>query len=162
MHVMCRDFPAALAVYREVTDMDPGFYKGYSSMGRLFSLMGKYDLAMDNLKKAAALAPDLLDIPYNEALILEAQGKYEEAAAILGAANSVVIVPGYGLAVAQAQHKVRELYEALSKRGVTVKFGIHPVAGRMPGHMNVLLAEAEGLFIAQRDDDYLAQLGKSQ
>jgi NAD(P) transhydrogenase subunit beta len=67
----------------------------------------------------------------------------EEAAAILAAANKVVIVPGYGLAVAQAQHKVRELYDALTKRGVDVKFGIHPVAGRMPGHMNVLMAEAD-------------------
>jgi len=67
----------------------------------------------------------------------------EEAASILAAANTVVIVPVYGMAVAQAQHKVRELFDVLSKRGIDVKFGIHPVAGRMPGHMNVLLAEAD-------------------
>jgi NAD(P) transhydrogenase subunit beta len=67
----------------------------------------------------------------------------EEAASILAAANKVVIVPGYGMAVAQAQYKVREVFDALTKLGVDVKFGIHPVAGRMPGHMNVLLAEAD-------------------
>jgi NAD(P) transhydrogenase subunit beta len=67
----------------------------------------------------------------------------EESAAILAAAGKVVVVPGYGMAVAQAQYKVRELHDALTRRGVEVKFAIHPVAGRMPGHMNVLLAEAD-------------------
>ena len=70
-------------------------------------------------------------------------GSSEDAAMILDAARSVVIVPGYGLAVAQAQHAVRKLSDALMDRGVEVRYGIHPVAGRMPGHMNVLLAEAD-------------------
>jgi len=67
----------------------------------------------------------------------------EGAAMILGYAQSVIIVPGYGLAVAQAQHDLKKLCDLLEERGVDIKFGVHPVAGRMPGHMNVLLAEAD-------------------
>jgi NAD(P) transhydrogenase subunit beta len=73
--------------------------------------------------------------PFNEATV-------EDAAAVLMASQSVIIVPGYGMAVSQAQHAVRDLAAALEKRGTEVKYAIHPVAGRMPGHMNVLLAEA--------------------
>ena len=73
----------------------------------------------------------------------EAQSiSYEETADILRGAKQVIVVPGYGMAVAQAQHIVHEITENLSKRNISVKFAIHPVAGRLPGHMNVLLAEA--------------------
>lgn len=78
----------------------------------------------------------------------------EDVAIMVGYASRVVVVPGYGLAVAQAQHTVRELAGLLEKRGVDVRFGIHPVAGRMPGHMNVLLAEADVSY------DRLADLGE--
>src|SRR3974390_948624 len=66
----------------------------------------------------------------------------DEVAMTLDTARSLVIVPGYGMAVAQAQHKIHDLYQQMIKRGASVRFAIHPVAGRMPGHMNVLLAEA--------------------
>lgn len=70
-------------------------------------------------------------------------GTVEDVAILLGYAHSIVVVPGYGLAVAQAQHAARELVQLLAGRGISVSYGIHPVAGRMPGHMNVLLAEAD-------------------
>jgi H+-translocating NAD(P) transhydrogenase subunit beta len=77
----------------------------------------------------------------------------EEIAMVLEGADRVVIVPGYGLAVAQAQHAVRELADALEARGTTVEYAIHPVAGRMPGHMNVLLAEADVAYEKLREMD---------
>ena len=77
----------------------------------------------------------------------------EDVAILLGYANRVIVVPGYGLAVAQAQHTLRELVDVLSARGITVDYAIHPVAGRMPGHMNVLLAEAQVPYEQLREMD---------
>jgi NAD(P) transhydrogenase subunit beta len=87
-----------------------------------------------SLEPALGAAPQL-GKAYNEATV-------EDAGAVLKASQSVIFVPGYGMAVSQAQHAVRDLASALERRGVEVKYAIHPVAGRMPGHMNVLLAEA--------------------
>jgi NAD(P) transhydrogenase subunit beta len=96
----------------------------------------------------------------------EAQGttrsiQPEEVPALLDGARSVIIVPGYGMAVAQAQHGVAELAKLLLKRGINVKYAIHPVAGRMPGHMNVLLAEAnipyDQLYEMEQVNPYFAE-----
>ncbi|MCB1630964.1 MAG: NAD(P)(+) transhydrogenase (Re/Si-specific) subunit beta, partial [Pseudomonadales bacterium] len=77
----------------------------------------------------------------------------EEVAMLFDTARRVVIVPGYGMAVSQAQHSVRDLANLLGERGIEVEFGIHPVAGRMPGHMNVLLAEADVPYDQLKDLD---------
>jgi len=77
----------------------------------------------------------------------------DDVAAMLAYANQVIVVPGYGMAVAQAQHSIRELADQLEKRGIEVKYAIHPVAGRMPGHMNVLLAEANVPYTSLYDMD---------
>jgi len=86
------------------------------------------------------LAPGAVPTPGGDVVVRRMDA--EEAVMVLESASSVIIVPGYGMAVAQAQHAVAELAAVLAKRGVDVRFGIHPVAGRMPGHMNILLAEA--------------------
>ena len=83
------------------------------------------------------------------------QVTHEDAATMLAYARQVVVAPGYGLAVAQAQHDVRELADLLESRGVEVKYAIHPVAGRMPGHMNVLLAEADVPYDKLNDMDHI-------
>jgi NAD(P) transhydrogenase subunit beta len=102
------------------------------AMNRSFAnvLFGAFGTALEPGKGVPQLAK-----AYNEATV-------EDAGAVLKASQSVIFVPGYGMAVSQAQHAVRDLAAALERRGVEVKYAIHPVAGRMPGHMNVLLAEA--------------------
>jgi NAD(P) transhydrogenase subunit beta len=109
--------------------------------------------------------------PTGEAAVVAADGdgamvreiSAEDAAVMLAYANQVMVVPGYGLAVAQAQHATRELADLLEARGVQVKYAIHPVAGRMPGHMNVLLAEANVPYPKLYDmDDANPEFGRSE
>ena len=88
-------------------------------------------------------------------------GSPEDIATLLAYSRKVIIVPGYGLAVAQGQHAVRELADELEKRGVEVEYAIHPVAGRMPGHMNVLLAEANVPYEQLKEMDQINDEFKS-
>jgi NAD(P) transhydrogenase subunit beta len=101
--------------------------------------------------KVAPMSPEALAGAAKSANIRAAT--VDDVAVMLAYARQVVVVPGYGMAVAQAQHAVRKLADALEERGVTVKYAIHPVAGRMPGHMNVLLAEADVPYPALYDMD---------
>ncbi|MFO0736515.1 MAG: NAD(P)(+) transhydrogenase (Re/Si-specific) subunit beta [Labilithrix sp.] len=109
----------------------------------LFGAFGTGDSAA-----SPAAAGNAAGRSFNEATI-------EDASAVLQASQSVIVVPGYGMAVSQAQHAVRDLAAALEKRGCEVKYAIHPVAGRMPGHMNVLLAEANVPYDALYDLDMI-------
>ena len=113
---------------RHVADADDGQGDGRSVANVLFGAFGQVAVSGD----AAAAAGD--------GQVRSASA--EDVAVMLGYARRVIIIPGYGLAVAQAQHDVRKLADELERRGVDVRYAIHPVAGRMPGHMNVLLAEA--------------------
>jgi NAD(P) transhydrogenase subunit beta len=120
------------------------------AMNRSFSnvVFGAFGTGDASAAGAAVTGGAAAAKPFNEATV-------EDAAAVLSASQSVIVVPGYGMAVSQAQHAVRDLAAALEKRGTEVKYAIHPVAGRMPGHMNVLLAEANVPYDALFDLDMI-------
>ena len=148
------DMPVVISLYNALTGLAvgfEGFVLGNPAMMIAGIVVGAAGTLLTQLM-AKAMNRSLRNVLFSsfgsdsgEAAAVEGTMKEIEAndAAITMAFGSkVIIVPGYGMAVAQAQHKIWEMVELLQKRGVTVKFAIHPVAGRMPGHMNVLLAEA--------------------
>lgn len=148
------DMPVVISLFNALTGLAVGF-EGYvlgnAAMMIAGTVVGAAGTMLTQLM-AKAMNRSLFNVLFGsfsaggaEAAAVEGSMKAiddQDAAIMMAYADSVVIVPGYGMAVAQAQHKVWELAERLLERGVTVKFAIHPVAGRMPGHMNVLLAEA--------------------
>ncbi len=150
------DMPVVISLYNALTGLAvafEGFVLNNAAMIIAGTVVGSAGTLLTQLM-AKAMNRSLANVLFSglgtrtaEVTATEVQGSMKaieanDAAIMMAFANQVVIVPGYGMAVAQAQHKIWELAELLEERGVTVKFAIHPVAGRMPGHMNVLLAEA--------------------
>jgi len=149
------DMPVVISLYNALTGMAvgfEGFALGNAAMIVAGTVVGAAGTLLTQLMAKAMNRP-LSNVLFGSfgAATEEQQGEIagslkptepEDAAIMMGYASKVIIVPGYGMAVAQAQHKVRELMDVLDAKGIEVKFAIHPVAGRMPGHMNVLLAEA--------------------
>jgi len=159
------DMPVVISLYNALTGLAvafEGYVLGIEALIIAGMVVGAAGTMLTQLMAKAmnrSIASVLFGnfVPQGEAAEIAGAQKPIEAAdvaAMMAYAERVVIVPGYGLAVAQAQHKVWELTQLLQKRGVKVKFAIHPVAGRMPGHMNVLLAEAGVPYdlIADMDD----------
>jgi proton-translocating NAD(P)+ transhydrogenase subunit beta len=150
------DMPVVISLYNALTGLAvafEGFVLNNAAMIIAGTVVGSAGTLLTQLM-AKAMNRSLANVLFSglgtataKVTATEVQGSMKaieanDAAIMMAFANKVVIVPGYGMAVAQAQHKIWELTELLEERGVTVKFAIHPVAGRMPGHMNVLLAEA--------------------
>ncbi|WP_456409519.1 NAD(P)(+) transhydrogenase (Re/Si-specific) subunit beta [Oceanithermus sp.] len=147
------DMPVVISLYNAFTGLAVGF-EGFAIGNPAMIIAGTVVGAAGTLLTilmAKAMNRSLANVLFGAFGAVEQEGGEikgslkpmdpEDAASVMAFANKVIIVPGYGMAVAQAQQKVKELMEELEKRGVEVKFAIHPVAGRMPGHMNVLLAE---------------------
>ena len=147
------DMPVVISLYNAFTGLAVGF-EGFAIGNPAMIIAGTVVGAAGTLLTilmAKAMNRSLANVLFGAFGAVEEEGGEikgslkpmdpEDAASVMAFANKVIIVPGYGMAVAQAQQKVKELMEELEKRGVEVKFAIHPVAGRMPGHMNVLLAE---------------------
>jgi NAD(P) transhydrogenase subunit beta len=149
------DMPVVISLYNALTGLAvafEGFVLGNAAMIIAGTVVGSAGTLLTQLM-AKAMNRSLANVLFSgfgETAAASAAGpagalkeiETADAAVMMGFSEKVIVVPGYGMAVAQAQHKVWELCQALIARGVTVKFAIHPVAGRMPGHMNVLLAEA--------------------
>ncbi len=147
------DMPVVISLYNAFTGLAVGFEGIALSQPALMvagTVVGAAGTLLTQLM-AKAMNRSLANVLFGAFGAVEQEGTIEgemkeigleDAAALMAYASKVIIVPGYGMAVAQAQHKIKELMDELEKRGVEVKFAIHPVAGRMPGHMNVLLAEA--------------------